>query len=101
MVGIKEGAELDGVTHHALRALAVAAEVYDRHEADCVLTSAKDGTHSERSLHYSGNAIDIRTRNLPASGLSQVAQEIQYALGKDFDVVIESDHIHIEYDPKK
>lgn len=63
------------------------------------ITSGRDGVHSKNSKHYTGDAIDIRTRDM--SDVKKV-----YAMLKEnvddklFDVVLESDHIHIEYDPK-
>lgn len=29
------------------------------------ITSAKDAVHSKNSRHYSGNAVDIRTKEMP------------------------------------
>lgn len=65
-----------------------------------VITSALDGKHSTNSLHYTGFALDYRTRHL-LDGVPRVLQRrISDCLGSEFDVVLESDHIHIEYDPK-
>lgn len=64
------------------------------HEA--VLTSTNEGDHKPSSLHYSNLAVDIRRPAEPA----RVLKELQTDLGPDFDIVFESDHIHIEYDPK-
>jgi hypothetical protein len=62
------------------------------------ITSANDGIHKKGSKHYENNAIDIRTRDMINRTLTQ--KQIAYTLGKDYDVILESDHIHIEYDPK-
>ena len=67
-----------------------------------VITSANDGKHSTASLHYSGNAFDLRIwafKENPAA-LRAFASRCAAALGRDFDVVLESDHLHVEYDPK-
>ena len=61
-----------------------------------VITSTYEGSHSEGSLHYANLAVDIRKNK--AKVLSY--KEIKQALGKDYDVILEGDHIHIEYDPK-
>lgn len=66
------------------------------------ITSGLDGTHSPKSLHYTGYAVDIRTRNLS----KQQAQEIYDLLRRHldplgFDTVLEPDHIHVEFDAKK
>lgn len=70
------------------------------------VTSLADGQHSSGSLHYSlpTKAMDIRTRDLPGGSDGHEARNIAMLLGLmlpplGFDVVFESDHIHIEYDP--
>lgn len=67
------------------------------HEA--TITSGKDGVHMTTSLHYAGLAVDVRTRDLSASQIEAVRAALARELGSNFDVVVESDHIHIEYDP--
>jgi len=65
-------------------------------------TSANDSTHMPGSKHYSNEAFDIRTKNA-IGGLDvikQWAKNIQIELGSDYDVVIEKDHLHLEFDPK-
>lgn len=79
-------------------ALMIADQVYSKHGFDCVLTSADDGSHSRTSLHYSGNAIDLR-RYYENFGV--VVEEIKKCLNKDYDVVLEGNHLHIEYQPKR
>lgn len=72
------------------------------------LTSGQDGTHSVASLHYPENtpngkcrAIDIRTRNLASHTQKQVAAKmVKERLTADYDVVLETDHLHVELDPK-
>lgn len=91
-----------GLQPQIVLALMVAKSVYDLYETPLVITSLNDAHHSYTSLHYSGNAVDIRTYNLPV-GLDphQVAGKIDDALGQDFDVLFEKDHIHIEYQPRR
>jgi hypothetical protein len=64
-----------------------------------VITSVNDGRHMSKSKHYEGHAFDVRiwwlTDQLGCTGA------IAEKLGPDFDVVLEKDHIHIEYDPKE
>ncbi|MCY4524310.1 MAG: hypothetical protein OXB84_06190 [Halobacteriovoraceae bacterium] len=68
---------------------------------DAIITFSTNGVHSQNSLHYSGNAIDLRTRDLSPGQVDQVVKRLRKALGEDYDVVDERTHIHIEYDPKK
>lgn len=82
----------------------VAAQVYAKHGAvEMWITSLDDSRHSRGSLHYRGLAVDLRTRSLPGGSLGRVAQEIAAELGRrlapGFDVVLEADHLHLEYDP--
>lgn len=70
------------------------------------ITATTDGKHMSGSKHYTGNAIDVGIRS--SSTFQFFAKAIQLALvaaikavlGPDYDVVLESDHIHIEHDPK-
>lgn len=76
------------------------------HEAVC--TSANDRIHQENSLHYKGAAWDFRIwRNndftkgpYPASELALLKDKLNRRLGDLFDIVLERDHIHVEFDPK-
>jgi len=59
---------------------------------DIFITSVREGTHSAGSLHPLGYAWDMR-KNIDAVMVDSI-------LGPDFDVVDETNHIHVEYDPK-
>lgn len=61
---------------------------------DIFVTSIRDGNHWFGSLHYIGQAFDVR----PLYNVT--LQQIKEKLGTDFDVVNEGNHWHIEYDPK-
>lgn len=67
---------------------------------DCLITSANDKVHARGSRHYTDEALDLRTRDLKADQIQSWAKIIKRRLGKGFDVVIESDHIHVEWDPQ-
>tara|TARA_Y100000114_G_scaffold50443_2_gene46041 strand:- start:2717 stop:3037 length:321 start_codon:yes stop_codon:yes gene_type:complete len=86
-----------------LFAIIVAKEVYDKYTTDLVITSGSERSakHSPTSLHYSGMAVDIRTRNLPEGTKEEVYSLIKEALNVDYDVILHSTHIHIEYQPKR
>lgn len=71
-------------------------EVCDR---DAVITSGRDGVHSQTSLHYEGKALDLRTRDLDADEVERYRWELASKLGADYDIVVEGSHIHVEYDP--
>tara|TARA_Y100000310_G_scaffold269543_1_gene282809 strand:- start:454 stop:789 length:336 start_codon:yes stop_codon:yes gene_type:complete len=108
----KEGVKLFGLRPEMLFALRVAERVYesanifqdmtDQPGARLVVTSAcEPGGHSRGSLHYIGAAVDIRTRHAPKEDMEQTAGLIATALTDEFDVVLEDDHLHIEFQPKE
>lgn len=100
MLRIKPGASVKGLQPQALIALYIAEQVYGSYGADCWLTSGTDGKHGAESLHYSGLAVDIRISNLEdAIPTKEAREKIANALSVEYDVVLEPDHIHIEYDP--
>lgn len=102
MIELKDDSiNLSGMSPQILLALMVAENVYASYGTEVVITSVNDANHSSTSLHYSGNAVDIRVWNLPEEvAPSVVADEIKAALNQHFDVLFEGDHIHIEYQPR-
>jgi len=97
---LKRNVKLTGLQPQMLIAMQVAEYVYEIYDKELVITSACDGKHGTGSLHYVGLAIDIRTRYFTDQQKLLVAQEIRNRLGKEYDVVVENLHIHIEYQPK-
>ena len=97
---IKQGVKVNGMKSEILLAFIIAQDIYRQYNRDCVITSATDGKHGRGSLHYAGLAIDLRTRNLDSDEKLLISKDLKDALGKEYDVVSESDHIHIEYQPK-
>ncbi len=97
---IKPGVDVRGIQPEILLARIIAGEIFARYGVACIITSALDGKHSKNSKHYTGQAIDLRTRHMDARLWPVVAEELNKALGPQYDVVLESDHIHVEHDPK-
>lgn len=98
---LKPGVKIHGIQPEIIIALMAAQKVYDRHGIEMVVTSCKDGKHMKNSFHAIGLAVDLRTRDMKdRAQVEQIAKEIRAALGPDFDVVVESDHLHIESDEK-
>lgn len=64
---------------------------------DTYVTSIEEANHSFGSLHYDGNAVDIKRQGQPKGIIKQV-------LGEGFDVMEYSkdagDIFHMEYDSK-
>lgn len=63
-----------------------------------VVTSAHDGRHSSGTLHDDGLAIDLRVWEFTEAERRAVCEEMADRLGDSYDVVDETDHIHVEYD---
>ena len=63
-----------------------------------VITSANDGKHMVGSLHYKDLAWDLRTNNLDSDRVAEIAHMLRVDLGSDWDIVVEKDHLHCEYD---
>jgi len=66
------------------------------------VTSANDSAHMSGSLHYENKAFDLRTWNIVGGEKSAEfwVARMALALGGDYDVILEKDHIHIELDPE-
>lgn len=98
---IKQGVILAGLDIRMRPALIAAERVWKEYgqPEGVTITCGLDGTHSAGSFHYYGLAVDCRTRYWDDMTTADVAQRLRYLLGGDFDVVIHSSHIHIEYDP--
>lgn len=97
-LALKPGVKLDGLRPHMIHALADIVEAYENLKQTCTVTAGGDGKHMEGSLHGMGNALDFRRWNLqdPQGFIVTLRRK----LGKDYDVILETDHIHVEYDPK-
>ena len=100
----KAGVEItkNGLTPalNLLRAMVVADKVCAMFGIEPIVTSIFDGTHMAGSLHYLGRAFDLRSRDLVPSQRSAFRAALARELGPDFDVVLESSHVHVEWDPK-
>lgn len=96
------------VTPQIDRMLHVAATVYAEVMGPAfsvVVTSGNDGKHMAGSLHYKDLAIDLRTGHAWEKPLMTQAEaqalrdELDRRLGVGYDVVLEKDHVHCEWDP--
>jgi hypothetical protein len=87
-----------GVTPKNLVIAAAAINCADGLDFDVVITSGTDGKHMKGSKHYTGEALDLRTSNIPAHQRKKYVDRLNAKL-PEYDVIDEGDHIHIEYDP--
>lgn len=62
------------------------------------ITSGTEGSHMKGSHHYTGEALDFRTRDLPYSDVRNIMTALRKELPEDFIVLYEADppHIHVQ-----
>jgi len=94
---IKAGVDISRLNREIRRSLPWAESVYDQYSKRFVITSTYEGNHGAGSLHYGNDAYDLE---LPVKNGKRIYQGIKDTFPESFDVVLESDHIHVEYDPK-
>ena len=101
MLLLKAGVRITGMRPEILLAAVAAERVYDEAGHDFTITACVDGKHMVGSLHYAGAAIDVRTRDIPLADVQKLIARIKACLGDDFDVLLEVDYLHIEFEPKQ
>lgn len=94
---VKAGVDISRLRRPIRKILNRLEEIYRKYGYELVITSTYEGNHSPSSLHYANLAIDIRC---PRRDKDKLYAEVRKALSDDYDVVLEKNHIHIEYDPK-
>lgn len=102
---IKHDVDLRGIQPEIVLARVIVGEIFTRFNSSAIITSGLDGDPSrrEQSKHPNGYALDFRIRHLDKRLWPIVAEEINKALGPQYDVVLEARklHIHVEFDPKE
>jgi len=97
----KYGVKINGVKPEMVMGLLIAEGYFNSSGiSEMVVTSVVDGKHGVGSLHYVGYAADIRTWAIQNDSLPDFTKGLSEELGEEFDVVLEKDHIHIEFQPK-
>ena len=89
---------ITGVRSELLLAMIIANEVYTAHHKEFVITSLLDGKHSETSLHYTGCAFDCRIYEESIN--ESIVKDLKHKLNHHYDVVLEGNHIHVEFQPR-
>jgi len=78
-----------------------------------IVTAGKEGGHKVNSKHETGNAVDIKTKDIMTSEQAKkIAERLKEKFDKDYDIIYHPgtevdakgkkipEHIHIEFDPK-
>ena len=101
MLLLKPGVRVAGLRPEILFAIIAAERVCAEMGVDCVVTACVDGVHQAGSLHYCGLAVDLRNRDFRPGDADKAVARLKQCLGTDYDVVLENDHIHVEFDQKQ
>jgi len=95
---ILQGVDISRLNREIRRGLGIVGRVYTENNEELIITSTFEGIHSEGSLHYGNDAFDMR---YPLKFPGTIIGGVRRALGPEYDLVEEGDHVHIEYDPKR
>ena len=96
---LKQGVRINGITPEMVIGVIIIMDAIEKY-GNLTITACTDGKHMRGSKHYTGNAVDIRTWTIPKEKEREFAGELKGALGTNFDVVLHTTHIHVEYHPK-
>lgn len=102
-VFFKQGVKFDGVKTETLAGIMIASFVYYRngHALTVLkLVTENPGVERLRTAHDQGLAFDIRTQMIAKAKQPRMVEALKDALGEDYNVVLEFDHIGVEFDPK-
>lgn len=97
------GVKFDGVKTATLAGIMVVSFVYHRSGHACTilkLVTENPGITRLGTAHDRGLAFDVRTQMIAKNKQPAMVLSLKAALGDAYDVVLEKDHIHIEYDTK-
>ena len=97
---LKTNVRLADLKPQCVLAIIVANDVYKLFDKELVVTSIDDSVHHAGSLHPSGFAFDLRSSYFTSQQIQFVLAALKASLTTDFDIIFETDHFHIEYDPK-
>ena len=97
---VKDGTTLLGLHPKMQIANCIVAVIYFKNGFKFRLTAGVDQFgHSAKSFHPKGRACDWGIQGLSIQQVKDLRDEIDLKLGPDYDIVLEKDHIHGEYDP--
>lgn len=98
---LKPGASLKGVKWQMFDASIRLEPIWKAEGFELWITAGTDGIHAPDSLHPFGYAIDYRNRGMTLEIRARVKARAEATLGKDYQVIEEATHFHVEYDPTR
>ena len=69
-----------------------------KHQIPVIVFSVEDLTHSQGSLHPFSLAVDLDVANGKRSDLEKLYGWLRRYLPAGYDVVLEPNHVHVEFD---
>jgi hypothetical protein len=100
-VRVKDGVQFAKIAPLGFEILAAFNTVSDILQRDLTVTGGTDGNHMEGSRHYSGEAYDLRSKDMNAAEKQTLCNYLESTLGPDFLVLLEdtggvNEHIHVQ-----
>lgn len=95
---VKLGVDTSRLNREIRQTLNMVEREFNLYNWEAVVTCTYEGTHEPGSLHYADDAYHVKK---PPHSETLVLESIRRDLGKDFNVIVELDCYHIEYDPKR
>ena len=95
---LKKGISLAGLRAEIIPAMIIVNDYFKNLNKPFVITSGSEGVHMQGSKHYIGEAFDLRTFELTPAELDDLVNDLNVLLSNNYDIVRESDHVHIEWD---
>lgn len=94
---LKKGVKVQDISTEMVLALVIIEPLFKDITIDMRITSVRDGVHSVNSKHKLGQAVDLGTRNTDQEELVELTQTIRASLTDEYFVLLESNHIHIQF----
>ena len=97
---VKDGVLFNPCRPELVDGIITAATILPQYGSPLVITSGSDGTHpagGQNDPHYLGYAVDIRISAVNQHELPLLVMDLKSALGDQWHVVLESDHIHCQH----
>jgi hypothetical protein len=104
-IEFKEGVSNANLHPKIYQAIFESAKVFAFHHLILTVTSTTEKVEKRLadSFHYEGKAFDIRTRRLETTKIVRLVEKLRTVLlpiDRNFQVIMKSDHIHIELDDR-
>jgi hypothetical protein len=91
-----------GVLHQEIAIVLHHASIWSRlANVDLVVNCGSNGKHNPGTLHPWDLALDLDTEGDRLADTQQLYGYLARVLGVAYDVILESDHVHVEYDPHR